>query len=49
MIVDVNKKILIVGLGLLGGSYTKALKHKEVDCRRSQCCTKSYNNKIFNH
>ena len=26
MIVDVNKKILIVGLGLLGGSYAKALK-----------------------
>lgn len=26
MIVDVNKKILIVGLGLLGGSYAKGLK-----------------------
>ena len=26
MIVDVNKKVLIVGLGLLGGSYAKALK-----------------------
>jgi prephenate dehydrogenase len=26
MIVDVSKKILIVGLGLLGGSYTKVLK-----------------------
>ena len=26
MIVNVNKKILIVGLGLLGGSYAKALK-----------------------
>ena len=26
MIVDVSKKILIVGLGLLGGSYAKALK-----------------------
>ena len=26
MIVDVNKKILIVGLGLLGGSYAKALR-----------------------
>lgn len=26
MIVDVRKKILIVGLGLLGGSYAKALK-----------------------
>lgn len=26
MIVDVNKKILIVGLGLLGGSYARALK-----------------------
>ena len=26
MIVDVNKNILIVGLGLLGGSYAKALK-----------------------
>lgn len=26
MIVDVGKKILIVGLGLLGGSYAKALK-----------------------
>lgn len=26
MIVDTNKKILIVGLGLLGGSYAKALK-----------------------
>lgn len=26
MIVDINKKILIVGLGLLGGSYAKALK-----------------------
>ena len=26
MIVDVNKKILIIGLGLLGGSYAKALK-----------------------
>ena len=27
MIVDVSKKILIVGLGLLGGSYAKVLKH----------------------
>lgn len=27
MIVDVSKKILIVGLGLLGGSYARALKH----------------------
>ena len=26
MIVDVRKKILIVGLGLLGGSYARALK-----------------------
>ena len=26
MIVDVSKKICIVGLGLLGGSYAKALK-----------------------
>ena len=26
MIVDVSKNILIVGLGLLGGSYAKALK-----------------------
>ena len=26
MIVDINKKILIVGLGLLGGSYAKGLK-----------------------
>ena len=26
MIVNVSKKILIVGLGLLGGSYAKALK-----------------------
>ena len=26
MIVDVSKKILIVGLGLLGGSYARALK-----------------------
>ena len=26
MIVDINKKILIVGLGLLGGSYARALK-----------------------
>ena len=26
MIVDVSKKILIVGLGLLGGSYAKILK-----------------------
>ena len=26
MIVDISKKILIVGLGLLGGSYAKALK-----------------------
>ena len=26
MIIDVSKKILIVGLGLLGGSYAKALK-----------------------
>ena len=26
MIVDVRKKILIVGLGLLGGSYAKILK-----------------------
>ena len=26
MIVNVNKKILIVGLGLLGGSYARALK-----------------------
>ena len=26
MIVDINKKILIVGLGLLGGSYAKVLK-----------------------
>lgn len=26
MIVDVSKKVLIVGLGLLGGSYAKALK-----------------------
>ena len=26
MIVDVNKKILIVGLGLLGGSYARILK-----------------------
>ena len=26
MIVNVNKKILIVGLGLLGGSYAKVLK-----------------------
>ena len=28
MIVDVSKKILIVGLGLLGGSYAKALTDK---------------------
>ena len=28
MIVDVSKKILIVGLGLLGGSYAKALKRQ---------------------
>ena len=27
MIVDISKKILIVGLGLLGGSYAKVLKH----------------------
>ena len=26
MIVDISRKILIVGLGLLGGSYAKALK-----------------------
>ena len=26
MIVDVSKKILIVGLGLLGGSYAKVLQ-----------------------
>ena len=26
MIVDVSQKILIVGLGLLGGSYARALK-----------------------
>ena len=26
MIVDVSKKILIVGLGLLGGSYARVLK-----------------------
>ena len=26
MIVDVSKKIMIVGLGLLGGSYARALK-----------------------
>jgi len=26
MIVDVSKRILIVGLGLLGGSYAKALR-----------------------
>ena len=26
MIVDISKKILIVGLGLLGGSYAKILK-----------------------
>ena len=26
MIVDISKKILIVGLGLLGGSYARALK-----------------------
>ena len=26
MIIDVSKKILIVGLGLLGGSYARALK-----------------------
>ena len=26
MIVDISQKILIVGLGLLGGSYAKALK-----------------------
>lgn len=26
MIVDINKKILIVGMGLLGGSYARALK-----------------------
>ena len=26
MIVDTRKKILVVGLGLLGGSYAKALK-----------------------
>ena len=26
MIVNVTKKILIVGLGLLGGSYARALK-----------------------
>ena len=28
MIVDVSQKILIVGLGLLGGSYARALKKK---------------------
>ena len=28
MIVDISKKILIVGLGLLGGSYAKALTDK---------------------
>ena len=28
MIVDVSKRILIVGLGLLGGSYAKALTKK---------------------
>lgn len=27
MLIDINKKILIVGLGLLGGSYAKILKH----------------------
>ena len=26
MIVDVSKKVLIVGLGLLGGSYARGLK-----------------------
>ena len=26
MIVDISKKILIVGLGLLGGSYARVLK-----------------------
>ncbi len=31
MIVDVSKKILIVGLGLLGGSYAKVLKRYESD------------------
>lgn len=29
MIVDVSKKILIVGLGLLGGSYARALFDKK--------------------
>ena len=28
MVIDKNKKILIVGLGLLGGSYAKALTDK---------------------
>lgn len=27
MLIDINKKILIVGLGLLGGSHVKILKH----------------------
>ena len=26
MIIDINKKVLIVGLGLLGGSYAEGLK-----------------------
>ena len=47
MIVDVSKNILIVGLGLLGGSYAKILKRfgfpvsaitleqSDIDCRIS--------------
>ena len=31
MIIDNSKKILIVGLGLLGGSYAMALKRKGYD------------------
>ena len=33
MIVDISKKILIVGLGLLGGSYAKALTRNGFDVK----------------
>ena len=44
---DIESKILIVGLGLLGGSYAKALSKKgmyvsAIDIRKERCKSRSY-------
>lgn len=46
MIVDVSKRILIVGLGLLGGSYARALKRFGFHISAEACLTRNKGNAV---